>query len=60
MDDTHEAIVAAATDLIAEVGPSKLGVLQEIVLVRNRDNHPESIETDSSHYSESDLKGNPP
>ncbi len=39
-----------------EDSPSKLGVLEEIVLVRNRHNHPESIEMDSSHYSESDLK----
>ena len=39
-----------------EDSPSKLGVLEEIVLVRNRDQHPESITMDSSHYSESDLK----
>lgn len=39
-----------------EDSPSKLGVLEEIVLVRNRDQHPESITMDSSHYSDSDLK----
>lgn len=39
-----------------EDSPSKLGVLEEIILVRNRDQHPESITMDSSHYSNSDLK----
>lgn len=39
-----------------EDSPSKLGVLEEIVLVRNRDQHPESITMDSSYYSDSDLK----
>lgn len=39
-----------------EDSPSKLGVLEEIVLVRNRDQHPESIAMDSSYYSKSDLK----
>jgi hypothetical protein len=39
-----------------EDSPSKLEVLEEIVLVRNRDQHPESITMDSSHYSESDLR----
>lgn len=36
--------------------PIKIDVLEEIVLVRNRTQHPESITMDSSHYSESDLK----
>lgn len=36
--------------------PAQIGVLEEIVLVRNRAQHPESITMDSSHYSESDLK----
>ncbi|MFO1275740.1 MAG: hypothetical protein U1F21_06910 [Sphaerotilus natans] len=35
--------------------PSKLRVLEEIALARNRIQHPDSITTDSSHYSESDL-----
>lgn len=39
-----------------EDSPSKLGVMEEIVLVRNRDQHPESITMVSSHYSDSDLK----
>lgn len=34
----------------------RLGVLEEIVLVRNRAQHPESITMDRSHYSDSDLK----
>lgn len=39
-----------------EDSPTRLGVLEEIVLVRNRAQHPESITMDSSHYSDSDLK----
>lgn len=39
-----------------EDSSSNLGVLEEIVLVRNRDQHPESITMDRSHYSESDLE----
>lgn len=39
-----------------EDSPVRLGVLEEIVLVRNRAQHPESITMDSSHYSDSDLK----
>lgn len=39
-----------------EDSPARLAVLEEIVLVRNRDQHPESITMDSSHYSDSDLE----
>lgn len=39
-----------------EEGPFRLGVLEEIVLVRNRDQHPESITMDSAHFSENDLE----
>jgi len=39
-----------------EDGPFRLGVLEEIVLVRNRAQHPESIPMDSTHFSESDLE----
>ncbi|MDK9725743.1 MAG: hypothetical protein OEL88_12740 [Sterolibacteriaceae bacterium MAG5] len=39
-----------------EDSPCKLGVLEEIVLVRNRDQHPESITMDNAYYSGSDLK----
>jgi len=39
-----------------EDSPARLEVLEEIVLVRNRAQHPESITMDSSHYSDSDLK----
>lgn len=39
-----------------EDSPAQLGVLEEIVLVRNRAQHPEYITMDSSHYSESDLE----
>lgn len=38
-----------------EDSPSRLEILEEIVLVRNRAQHPESITTDGSHYSDSDL-----
>lgn len=34
----------------------RLDVLEEIVLVRNRTQHPESLLMDTTHYSESDLK----
>ncbi len=39
-----------------EDSPTSLAVLEEIVLVRNRTQHPGSITMDSSHYSDSDLK----
>jgi hypothetical protein len=39
-----------------EDSPFRLGVLEEIVLVRNRAQHPESITMDSTHFSESDLE----
>jgi len=39
-----------------EDSPTKLGVLEEIILVRNRAQHPESITMDSPHYSDSDFK----
>ena len=39
-----------------EDSPTKVVVLEEIVLVRNRTQHPESITMDSSHYSDSDLE----
>jgi hypothetical protein len=39
-----------------EDSPSRLGVLEEIVLVRNRAQHPDSIAMDSAHFSESDLE----
>ena len=39
-----------------EDSPTRLAVLEEIILVRNRTQHPESITMDYSFYSESDLK----
>ncbi|MCG3187799.1 MAG: hypothetical protein IOMNBAOH_02462 [Rhodocyclaceae bacterium] len=39
-----------------EDGPFRLGVLEEIVLVRNRAQHPESITMNSAHFSASDLE----
>lgn len=39
-----------------EDSPSELAILEEIVLVRNRDQHPESIMMDSSYYLTSDLE----
>lgn len=39
-----------------EDSPCRLDVLEEIVLVRNRAQHPESIVMDTTHYSEKDLE----
>lgn len=39
-----------------EDSPFRLEVLEEIVLIRNRAQHPESITMDSTHFSESDLE----
>ena len=39
-----------------EDSPTGLAVLEEIILVRNRAQHPESITMDNSHYSDSDLE----
>lgn len=38
-----------------EDSPSRLEVLEEIVLVRNRAQHPESMTMDSLHFSDRDL-----
>lgn len=39
-----------------ENSPCRLEVLEEIVLVRNRAQHPESIVMDTTHFSEKDLE----
>ena len=39
-----------------EDSPTNLTVLEEVVLARNRIQHPDSITTDSSHYSDDDLQ----
>ncbi len=39
-----------------EDSPANLAVLEEVVLARNRIQHPDSITTDSSHYSDDDLR----
>ena len=36
--------------------PVNLKLLEELVLARNRVQHPESLTTESSHYSDADLK----
>jgi hypothetical protein len=39
-----------------ESSPCNLNLLEELVLARNRAQHPESITEQSSHYSANDLK----
>jgi len=52
----YKAYFARHFSIRFEDSPINLGVLEEIVLVRNRDQHPESITMHSSYYSNSDLK----
>jgi len=52
----YKAYFARHFHIRFEDSPARLEVLEEIVLVRNRAQHPESITMDSSHYSESDLE----
>jgi hypothetical protein len=52
----YKAYFARHFSIRFEDSPTRLEVLEEIVLVRNRTQHPESITMDSSHYSDSDLK----
>ena len=42
-----------------EKAPVSLAVLEELVLARNRIQHPESITTDTSHFSNADLEKMP-
>lgn len=39
-----------------EDGPTNIAILEEIVLARNNIQHPETIMSNHSHYSDSDLK----
>lgn len=55
----YKAYFARHCRIRFEDGPSNLGILEEIVLVRNRHQHPQSIAMDTSHYSESDLAKRP-
>ena len=52
----YKAYFARHVRVRFEDSPVRLGVLEEIVLVRNRAQHPESIVMDSSYYSRSDLE----
>lgn len=52
----YKAYFARHFHIRFEDSPTRLAVLEEIVLVRNRTQHPESITMDSSHYSDNDLK----
>lgn len=52
----YKAYFARHFHICFDDSPARLAVLEEIILVRNRSQHPESITIDSSHYSNSDLK----
>ncbi|MDP1947751.1 MAG: hypothetical protein Q8L77_09650 [Nitrospirota bacterium] len=52
----YKAYFARHFRIRLEDSPTSLEVLEEIILARNRIQHPESITRDSSHYSDSDLK----
>lgn len=52
----YKAYFARHFNIRFDDSPSDLAVLEEIVLARNRIQHPESITMDSLHYSDSDLK----
>lgn len=52
----YKAYFARHFGIRFEDSPNRLAVLEEIVLVRNRTQHPESITMDSSHYSDNDVK----
>jgi hypothetical protein len=39
-----------------EAGPANLGLLEEMILVRNRIEHPSSITTHTTRYADADLK----
>lgn len=52
----YRAYFARHFDIRFEDGPINLAVLEEMILARNRIQHPESIESRSSHYSNDDLE----
>jgi len=51
----YKAYFAIHFQIRFEDSPVDLAILEEIVLARNRIQHPESITTDSTYYSNSDL-----
>lgn len=52
----YKAYFAQRVGVRFEDSPCDLLLLEELVLARNRVQHPESITTHSTHYSDSDLK----
>jgi hypothetical protein len=52
----YKCYFAQYASLRFEDGPVNLAVLEELVLARNRIQHPESITSYSSHYSDDDLQ----
>lgn len=52
----YKAYFARHFHIRFEDSPTGLTVLEEIVLVRNRTQHPESITMDSAHYADSDMR----
>ena len=52
----YKAYFARHIRIKFETGPANLAVLEELVLARNQIQHPPSITTGSSHYSEHDLR----
>ena len=52
----YKAYFAERLGVRFEDSPCDLSLLEEFVLARNRVQHPESITTHSTHYSDSDLK----
>lgn len=52
----YRAYFARHVRIRFENGPVNLSILEEVVLARNRIQHPESITSHSSHYSDDDLQ----
>lgn len=52
----YKAYFARHVGIRFEDGPISIAMLEELVLSRNRIQHPESITTHSSHYSDDDLR----
>jgi len=52
----YKAYFARHSRIRFEDGPINLAVLEELILARNRIQHPESIVMDSAYYSKDDLK----
>ncbi|WP_424191524.1 hypothetical protein ACMYR3_09245 [Ampullimonas aquatilis] len=56
----YKAYFACRVSIRFEDGPVNLAILEELVLARNRIQHPESITCQSMHYSDDDLQKLPP